>query len=33
MQLFTLLYGKSKAKMKPIMVDEKKKCQNYKDNE
>jgi hypothetical protein len=31
MQLFQLLYGKSKKRMKPIMIDEKHKCQNYKD--
>lgn len=29
MQLYQLLYGKSKAKMRVIMVDEKKKCENY----
>jgi hypothetical protein len=28
-QLFTLLYGKSKKRMHPIMVDEKHKCENY----
>jgi hypothetical protein len=31
MNLYTLHYGKSKRKMKPIMVDSLKKCQNYKD--
>ena len=30
-QLFTLLYGKSKKRMKPIMVDTRKKCENYRD--
>jgi hypothetical protein len=29
MQLYQLLYGKSKTKMKVIMIDEKKKCENY----
>lgn len=29
MQLYQLLYGKSKSRMKVIMVDEKKKCENY----
>jgi hypothetical protein len=29
--LFTLLYGKSKKRMKPIMVDTLKKCKNYWD--
>jgi hypothetical protein len=28
-QLYTLLYGKSKKRMKPIMVDTFKKCENY----
>ena len=28
-QLFTLLYGKSKKRMRPIMVDTYKKCVNY----
>ena len=30
-QLFTLLYGKSKKRMKPIMVDSYHKCENYRD--
>jgi hypothetical protein len=29
MKLHVLLYGKSKKRMKPIMVDSKKKCENY----
>lgn len=29
MELYVLYYGKSKKKMKPIMVDSKKKCENY----
>lgn len=29
MNLYTLFYGKSKKKMKPIMTDSKKKCENY----
>ena len=29
MQLYTLLYGKSKKRMKPIMTDERHKCENY----
>jgi hypothetical protein len=29
MQLHVLYYGKSKKKMKPIMIDSKKKCENY----
>lgn len=28
-QLYTLLYGKSKKRMKPIMVDTFRKCENY----
>jgi len=31
MQLYTLYFGKSKKKMKPIMTDVKHKCENYKD--
>lgn len=31
MKLFTLLYGKSKKRMKPIMVDSFAKCENYRD--
>jgi hypothetical protein len=31
MQLFTLLYGKSKKRMHPIMIDERRKCENYRD--
>ena len=31
MQLYTLLYGKSKKRMKPIMVDSLHKCENYRD--
>ena len=31
MQLHKLLYGKSKKKMHPIMIDTFKKCQNYRD--
>ena len=30
-QLYTLLYGKSKKRMHPIMIDEKHKCENYRD--
>lgn len=30
-QLFTLLYGKSKKRMHPIMTDVKHKCENYRD--
>ena len=30
-QLYTLLYGKSKKRMKPIMVNTLRKCQNYRD--
>jgi hypothetical protein len=30
MQLHVLLYGKSKKRMHPIMVDELKKCENYR---
>lgn len=30
MQLFVLMFGKSKKKMKPIMVDSRDKCENYK---
>ena len=30
-ELFTLLYGKSKKRMHPIMVDVKHKCENYRD--
>lgn len=29
MDLFTLLYGKSKKRMYPIMTDSQKKCENY----
>jgi len=29
MNLYVLNYGKSKNKMKPIMIDSLKKCQNY----
>jgi hypothetical protein len=29
MKLYTLLHGKSKKRMKPIMVDELHKCENY----
>ena len=29
-QLYTLLFGRSKKRMKPIMVDVIKKCENYK---
>lgn len=29
-QLYTLLYGKSKKRMKPIMIDTLEKCQNYR---
>jgi len=29
MKLYTLLFGKSKKKMRPIMTDEKYKCENY----
>lgn len=29
MKLFTLLYGKSKKRMKPIMVDTKHQCEKY----
>lgn len=29
MDLHTLYYGKSKNRMKPIMTDSKKKCENY----
>jgi hypothetical protein len=28
-ELYTLFFGKSKKKMKPIMVDSYKKCENY----
>lgn len=28
-QLFTLMYGKSKKRMHPIMIDQKYKCENY----
>lgn len=31
MKLFQLLYGKSKKRMKPIMVDSREKCENYRD--
>lgn len=31
MKLYTLLHGKSKKRMKPIMIDELHKCKNYKD--
>ena len=30
MKLYTLLHGKSKKKMKPIMIDSLKACENYK---
>lgn len=30
MQLYTLFFGKSKKRMKPIMCDTKAKCENYK---
>lgn len=30
-QLFTLMYGKSKKRMKPIMTDVRHKCENYRD--
>lgn len=30
-QLFTLMYGKSKKRMKPIMTDIRHKCENYRD--
>lgn len=30
-KLFTLLYGKSKKRMRPIMTDVKHKCENYRD--
>jgi hypothetical protein len=29
MKLFTLLYGKSKDRLRPIMIDSFKKCENY----
>ena len=29
MTLYVLLHGKSKKKMKPIMIDTRKKCENY----
>lgn len=29
--LFTLMHGKSKKRMKPIMTDQKHKCENYMD--
>lgn len=29
MKLYQLLYGKSKKRMKPIMIDDYKKCENY----
>jgi len=29
MQLYTLMYGKSKQRMKPIMIDQLHKCENY----
>lgn len=32
MKLFVLLHGRSKKKMKAIMVDEYHKCENYKDS-
>ena len=31
MKLFTLSRGRSKARMKPWMIDSKKKCENYRD--
>jgi len=31
MTLYTLLYGKSKKRMHPIMTDELRKCENYKE--
>lgn len=30
-KLYMLLYGKSKSKMHPIMIDTLKKCENYRD--
>lgn len=30
MKLYALLYGKSKKKMRPIMIDSYEKCDNYK---
>jgi hypothetical protein len=29
MQLYMLMCGKSKDKMKPIMIDQRRKCENY----
>ncbi len=29
MRLYQLLYGRSKKRMKPIMVDSREKCENY----
>ena len=31
MKLYTLLFGRSKNRMKPIMIDSLKKCEQYKD--
>lgn len=31
MKLFTLMFGKSKKRMYPIMTDDKRKCENYRD--
>lgn len=31
MKLYQLLYGKSKKRMKPIMIDSREKCSNYRD--
>lgn len=31
MQLYTLLFGLSKKRMHPIMIDAKHKCENYRD--
>ena len=30
-QLYQLLFGRSKQRMKPIMIDTEKKCKNYRD--
>ena len=30
MDLYVLSYGRSKSRMKPIMIDSKRKCDNYK---
>jgi hypothetical protein len=29
--LYILMFGKSKSKMRPIMIDKKHKCENYRD--